>query len=193
MRAVLPAGIVRPIRRTHRLWWRGNQGSTSQCVGFAWHGLLRALPHLQRKPDASSIYHEAQKQDEWDGEDYDGTSVRAGAKVLQEAGKLASYIWAFDLETALDWMGSKGPTVWGVNWYQKMFTPDPMTGLVTMSGKLVGGHAVVCLGFDEKKEWLIFQNSWGTDYGLHGRFKMRYADAKRLISEEAEVCAPTEY
>jgi len=193
MRAVLPAGIVRPIRRTHRLWWRGDQGSTSECVGFAWHALLRALPNLQRTPGPSDIYLAAQKRDEWPGEAYLGTSVRGGAKALQDEGKLKSYHWADTLDAALDWMGAGGPTVWGVNWYERMFTPDPVTGLLTIKGKLIGGHAIVCLGFDEKKEWLIFQNSWGIDFGVYGRFKLRYADAERLIAEDAEVCAPTEY
>jgi C1A family cysteine protease len=74
-----------------------------------------------------------------------------------------------------------------------MNTPDAKTGLVTMGGELIGGHAVCCLGYDDTKEWLIFQNSWGTDFGMHGRFKLSYAIAERLMSEGAEVCAPTEY
>src|SRR5688572_4499865 len=79
---------VRPKTKTWRVWWKGNQGSDPHCVGFAWYAMLRSLPLLQREPPAQFIYHEAQKVDEWDGEGYPGTSVRAGAKVLQREGKI---------------------------------------------------------------------------------------------------------
>lgn len=32
----------------------------------------------------------------------------------------------------------------------------------------VGGHAVLFVGYDDKRQMLIFQNSWGTDWGEKG-------------------------
>jgi hypothetical protein len=40
----------------------------------------------RRRYDAFRAYHEAQRVDEWDGEDYSGTSVRAGCDVAREMG-----------------------------------------------------------------------------------------------------------
>ncbi len=54
------------------------------CVGF---GISRLASQLNRKLyDGFWLYHEAQKVDEWPGEDYDGTSVRAGLDILRKRG-----------------------------------------------------------------------------------------------------------
>jgi len=186
--ATLPA---RPIRKTWRLWWKGDQGKTSECVGYSWYAMLRALPLLQREPLPETIYHDAQRLDEWEGEDYDGTSVRAGAKALQVAGKIRTYAWAFELEAALNWLAIKGPVVLGTDWLQDMFTPGA-DGIVRVSGSVAGGHAYLALGYDDKAKLLICQNSWSTAWGKSGRFFIRYADADRLIKEGGEACTATE-
>src|SRR5688572_15007850 len=78
--------------------WRGNvvldQGSEGACVGFAWAHELNARPVVVPDIDAAdarSIYTDARKMDEWPGEDYEGTSVLAGAKVVQAAGHITEY------------------------------------------------------------------------------------------------------
>ena len=54
------------------------------CVGF---GVSRLASQLNRKTyDGFWLYHEAQKVDEWPGEDYEGTSVRAGLDILRVRG-----------------------------------------------------------------------------------------------------------
>jgi hypothetical protein len=66
-------------------WWDFyNQGSEGACVGF---GISRLTSQLNRKLyDGFWLYHEAQKIDEWPGEDYDGTSVRAALDILRKVG-----------------------------------------------------------------------------------------------------------
>jgi hypothetical protein len=66
-------------------WWDFyNQGNEGACVGF---GVSRLTSQLNRKTyDGFWLYHEAQKIDEWPGEDYDGTSVRAGLDILRKRG-----------------------------------------------------------------------------------------------------------
>jgi len=192
MRTALPVLTVpMPIQRMWRVWWKGDQGDTSMCVGYAWHGLLRALPLLQRDPKPSVIYHAAQKVDQWDGEDYDGTSVRAGAKVLKAEGRILSYGWAYDIQTVLNWLAFRGPVVLGTNWYESMLTPDA-TGLVVPGGAVVGGHAYLSIGYDGAKQRLICQNSWGEWGPINGRFHLHYDDADALIKDDGEACTATE-
>jgi len=38
-----------------------------------------------------------------------------------------------------------------------------------------GGHAVMCVGYDDKRQVFIVRNSWGTDWGDKGYFYMPYA------------------
>lgn len=77
---IKPQSITDPVA-----WWRlMDQGSEGACVGF---GSTRAMMLLNRRRyDARWLYHEAQKIDEWPGEEYDGTSVRAGMDVLRLEG-----------------------------------------------------------------------------------------------------------
>ena len=53
------------------------------------------------------------------------------------------------------------------------------TGLVPMpsppSDKLLGYHAVVCVGFDDTRKYWIMRNSWGTSWGERGYFYLPYA------------------
>lgn len=66
-------------------WWDFyNQGNEGSCVGFS---LSRMMSLLNRtRYGGHWLYIEAQKVDEWAGEDYEGTSVRAGLDVLRLRG-----------------------------------------------------------------------------------------------------------
>ena len=41
--------------------------------------------------------------------------------------------------------------------------------------KVVGGHAVLCVGYDDKSRTFLIRNSWGKSWGLKGYFKMPYS------------------
>lgn len=180
-----------PQRKTWRIWWKGDQQDTPMCVGYSWHALLRALPNLQRDPSPEILYAMAQRNDEWPGEDYAGSSVRGGAKALQAMGKISAYGWALNIHEAIQWVGTHGPVVLGTNWYASMMTPDKH-GHIVPKGRLVGGHAYLLLGYDDKKELALIQNSWGKPWGLNGRAWISYAHLDRLIQEDGEACSPTE-
>jgi len=51
------------------------------------------------------------------------------------------------------------------------------TGRATMpepDERLIGGHAVMVVGYDEKQERFIVRNSWGPRWGLRGYFLLPY-------------------
>ena len=43
-------------------------------------------------------------------------------------------------------------------------------------GRLVGGHAVTIVGYDDNEGYWIARNSWGTDWGENGWFKIAYGE-----------------
>jgi hypothetical protein len=184
---------------TQRYWddngWWGNQGNTPHCVGYSWAHWLEdgPIPQSGVAPiiHPSIIYENAQKLDEWYGENYDGTSVRGGVKFLQKQNKIKSYYWAYNLNTLINTVLNVGPVVVGTNWYYGMFYPD-RNGLISVKGGLAGGHAYVINGVDTKTKQFRIKNSWGRSWGKQGRAFISFNDMTRLIKEQGEICLATE-
>lgn len=143
----------------------GGSKNTSMCVGYSWTHWLAAGPIVQKNKiegypiNPSYVYSEAQKNDYWEGEEYDGTSVRAGAKILKRDGYIQSYSWAWDIDTLVDTLLTLGPVVVGTIWYYDMFFP--INNIITASGSEVGGHAYLLDGINMKKKLIRIKNSWG--------------------------------
>lgn len=70
------------------------------------------------------------------------------------------------------------PFVYGFVVYESMKMPQvAKTGVVPMpkpSEKILGGHAVMAVGFDNEKRVFIFRNSWGESWGDAGYGTMPY-------------------
>ena len=175
-------------------WW-GNQGNKPHCVGFSWSHWIEDGPvgHGGVAPIISpiKIYSEAQKIDEWPGENYNGTSVRAGAKYLKSINAIQSYYWAYDVNTLIDCVFKLGPVVVGTYWYSSMFSPDS-NGIIKISGGIVGGHAYVINGVDKTKQLFRIKNSWGRAWGKQGHAFISFNDMSRLMSMNGEICIAVE-
>jgi C1A family cysteine protease len=70
------------------------------------------------------------------------------------------------------------PFVFGFTVYES-FESDEVarTGIVPLpprTEKVLGGHAVVAVGYDDAKQWFVVRNSWGPDWGEHGYCYMPY-------------------
>ena len=178
-----------------RYWAPGpvlDQGVTSQCVAYSWKQYLQTSPIRQaRSLREPFVYAEAQQRDEWPGEDYDGTSVRAGAKVLAEMGFIASYLWAQGAVEVRDWILQRGPVVVGTAWFESMFTPDDR-GYLNIAGSLAGGHAYLVRGYSRFRNAFRCTNSWSEAWGQRGEFWLRYADLDWLIAQHGEACVAVE-
>lgn len=68
------------------------------------------------------------------------------------------------------------PFVFGFTVYDSFMTADD--GVIPMpnveSESVQGGHAVLCVGYDDKEKRFLCKNSWGTDWGMEGYFTMPY-------------------
>jgi hypothetical protein len=170
-----------------------DQGPFPHCVGFAWHQFCKSAPIMTKNPPGpDTIYREAQKVDEWAGENYDGTSVRAGVKVLHKLGRIAEYRWAWDAATVRDYVLTRGTVVVGTAWYTDMFEPDSKTGFVKPTGRIAGGHAYVIAGYSVERKAFRIVNSWGADWGQKGRAWISFEDMDYLIKNQGEACSAIE-
>jgi hypothetical protein len=171
-----------------------DQGDTPQCVGYAWAQFLQSEPLMTTTgPDAPTIYHQAQLNDEWPGENYEGTSVRGGAKALTQASRLNRYVWAANALDVRDWLITTSTVVMGTDWRSGMSAPNPTTGLLKLSGAVAGGHAYLICGYDAPRNWFQIINSWN-GWGLNnsGVAYIAFADVDRLIRSQGEACAALE-
>jgi C1A family cysteine protease len=71
------------------------------------------------------------------------------------------------------------PWVFGFTVYESFESQTvAQTGIVPMPStgeQVLGGHAVLCVGYDDSQQRFIVRNSWGADWGLAGYFLMPYA------------------
>lgn len=82
---------------------------------------------------------------------------------------------AYDMKVAL----SNGfPIIFGMSVFESFESEQTAkTGVLPMPGpneSMLGGHAVLCVGFSEKDQHFIIRNSWGSDWGQGGYFIMPY-------------------
>jgi hypothetical protein len=183
-----------------------DQGTEGACVGFGVTGEAMASPVRQMwvDPDtpgpwatfnpaqrmAFSAYRRAKEIDEWEGVDYDGTSVRAGMLVGRERGWWDGFSWAFtmdELRTALE----TGPVVLGVLWTEGMYeAPD---GRLVPRGPAVGGHCILTTGYSAN--WrgggphYRLRNSWGRGFGLNGSAYISAGHLNKILFEEGGEAA----
>jgi hypothetical protein len=209
---------VIPYQEPREKFWKPgavlDQGQEGACVGFGWTGEAICSPYPD--PDTTSVigntyargfYNRCKQIDEWPGENYDGTSVLAGAKVAVERGLIDSYLWCFTLQDIRDRLMAPasiggGPVVIGVPWYEEMYDTAE-GGFVNTGGELVGGHCLFLngyrphmrfhfsgVGYVTYTDCFRWMNSWGQSYGNNGHGWITGAKLQALLDEWGEACAP---
>lgn len=198
---LLPAPRRAP-ERTFRSWIVPgpvlDQGGTSQCVAYSGGKYLMAHPVVNAVPDLSTLYRDCQRVDEWPGEDYDGTSVRALMKVFKARGLVSEYRWAFDMPTLVAALLERGPVVVGTSWHLDMFTPDTY-GYIYPEGQIVGGHAYLLVACNMRRKnsdgttgAVRMINSWGPRWGDGGRAWITLQSLESLLWDNGEAAMATE-
>jgi C1A family cysteine protease len=75
-------------------------------------------------------------------------------------------------------LASGQPFVFGFSVYESFMSADvAKTGEVPLPPRgeqLIGGHAVLAVGYDDKIQRFIVRNSWGTGWGIKGYYTMPY-------------------
>lgn len=177
---------------TQMYWGRGpvlDQGSSGHCVGFGFADWGNTLPVDDNYQDADgdAIYYECKVIDR-EPQQEDGTYVRTGAKAMKKRGRLSAYAFG-SLSDAKTFLLNHGPVVFGIDWYDGMFTPDAQ-GVVRPTGNVAGGHGITAYGADAT--YCYLQNSWGTSWGRDGNCKITWADLAICMANGGEACAAVE-
>jgi hypothetical protein len=184
------------------IFWTGgavlDQGQEGSCVGHGVTGEYLASPVrgkvVRYSPGISTadaghllavqVYNRAKEVDEFEGVDYDGTSVRAGMLVHRERGWSTGFKWAFnvtEVRTALQ----DGPVVIGSAWSSDAMHDTLPTGDLGVEGDLSQGHCTVVTGYSPnyagRGPRFRVRNSWGLDWGLKGNFYVTPAGLDAMV------------
>ena len=174
-----------------------DQGSLGSCTANALCGALDSAPDYAGGPtlteaNALRVYELETKMEGKPSPPNDpGGSGLMVCKAAKQLGMISSYLHAFGVQHALEALVMR-PVITGVSWYTSFDTPDPQTGIVEIApGATVrGGHEIVADGIDTDKNLVWFWNSWGTQYGLGGRFAMSFDTWDQLLQQQGDVTVP---
>ncbi len=203
--AAPPPATAIDIRKRH--WATGqilNQGNKPQCVAYTGEQLLASSPVRNRYyKTPQELYDECQANDDWEGNDYSGTSGRALFKVLRTAGYIKDWQNAFDLDTVVRQVLTTSPVAMGTDWFNSMFQPFTYKGesfikRVPESGN-AGGHEWLLTGINLDKSCHCgapgagrLTNSWGREFGDNGKVWICLKDLSLLISDGGDAIVSNE-
>lgn len=206
-----PHGFPDGGTRHYRMGPVLDQRATGTCVAHGWIGRILAGPVMQSVLlSPYDLYRRIVVNDEFPENDFEatapdaelqgGTSVRAGAKVLQDLGYVTQYLWARDVADLRGWhLAGFGGVVMGVSWHTGMMEPDA-DGYISATGGVEGGHCVVSSGWDDCAKHrgkpvraMRIRNSWGTSWGQRGNCWIEETELAKLCQDRGEFCAPVEH
>lgn len=178
-----------------------DQGQFGSCTGNALAGAINTAPLHKTgaralvEADAVKLYAAATVLDGYAGTyppDDTGSSGLAVCKAGMKAGYLTGYKHAFSIQAALASL-TVTPVITGIPWYEGFDKPDA-DGMVVIAGQIRGGHEIevdAILKVGSLAETIVeLPNSWGTSWGLGGKFRMTAATWAALLEQQGDVTGP---
>lgn len=174
-----------------------DQGTSNSCTGHALAQCINTDVYAKCRraflgsEQAWDLYALATRLDSFPGSyppEDKGSSGLAVAKAGFRRGYVGKYAHAFGFDNFCRVLQTL-PVLVGTKWFKGMDEPDA-AGFVAPSGEDMGGHEYLALGIDYGDRSLTFLNSWGADWGVGGRFKMRFEVFASLLAQRGDVVVP---
>lgn len=103
--------------------------------------------------------------------------------------QITSYARINTLNEMMSCLASGFPFVFGFAVYESFESPEfAKTGILNMpdkSERMLGGHAVMCVGYRQDTKRFLVRNSWGVGFGMGGYFTMpfEYLESRELSDD----------
>ena len=113
-----------------------------------------------------------------------GICTKACANWTSSAYRIASWSWVATTSPTVDALknalATKGPLVTTLDVYEDFY--DYLGGVYAYAkGVLLGGHAVLLVGYDDPGRYFIVKNSWGPWWGESGYFRIAYSEVNGKV------------
>ena len=118
-----------------------------------------------------------------------GSSAIGLMKYWKRIGVISAYEWTFTFDAFLAALQQQ-PVLVGTDWYPETMNHPQPNGLVTVGGKKQGGHEYLATGMLWDRKWVSFEQPWGENFGIGGRFYMHFNDAEALLMDGGDSCVP---
>lgn len=196
-----------------------DQGKEGACTGFGLAAVVnfllcnrsdtskadkQRLQELRYSASARMLYEMAKRYDEWEGENYEGSSIRGAMKGWHRHGVCTWSDWPYDpkqpgrltpdrqlkalgrplgayfrvrhlhLNHMQSALNEAAILYASASVHEGWYEVDPHTGKIPYRQQKAGGHAFAIVGYDADGFWV--QNSWGPDWGLNGFCHISYDD-----------------
>lgn len=180
-----------------------DQKSEGACTGFALAAAINFTYKKMGEPirvSARMLYEMAKRNDEWPGEDYDGSSLRGVIHGWKNMGVCQEDAWKYtarDKDLTIERaklarnhtigayyrlkpnktdfhaaLNETGVIIVSANVHKGW--DNPSKGIIKKYKKTNGGHAFAIVGYNEQGFWI--QNSWGPSWGDNGLALWTYED-----------------
>lgn len=167
-RKILCIKVARDLSRLFVYWnTRALEGTTDIDFGASIRSSIKALANHGACYERTWPY----KESDWDKKPTE-ECYKEGAKF-----KVVSYYRIESIDEALNALAQKLPISFGAMLYES-FNDTERTGVVKIPDpgeRVIGGHAMLIVGYDQKKEGFIVRNSWGTSWGDAGHCRLPWA------------------
>jgi C1A family cysteine protease len=189
------SGIMMPVR---------NQGGEGSCVSFAAAGFKEfqeknfktylaprfLTDRIQKDADSGAYPRDAMEVLLKEGvspemcQPYvarEASTPCQGSVDLAKENKIKAYARLYTIEEMKKCLYENGAFLASFlvtdTWFK------PVGGLVIPEGKVVGGHAVCIVGYDDATRLLKFRNSWGRDWGRDGYGYLPYVSVGQYLMD----------
>ncbi len=108
-------------------------------------------------------------------------SICSGSQSLTQAYTIRNWVYAGSdtltpqLSMIKSLLVSTGSMVASLQVYEDLYRYYEGGVYTYTSGEFMGGHAVLLVGYDDHDQCFIAKNSWGTDWGEQGYFRIDYS------------------
>lgn len=176
--------VVFPLRIDNRQYCSPTdyQGQKPSCCGYTTAQILESLHWMKTGKivqfNADQIYAKAKETDKQmnNGGTYPDLAMQKGLELIPDGTKN----WKVMTSTSRDVNALKrelhANMFVSVNMVvsAEIYDLDGKNFIYQGKGKALGGHSLVCCGYDDQSKMLILQNHWGTIWGLKGFFLCPY-------------------